>query len=40
MTLLPRSLQGRLMVLVVGLVAAVWLVTSALTWVDVRHELD
>jgi len=38
--MLPRSLQGRLMVLVVGLVAAVWLVTSALTWYDVRRELD
>ena len=37
---LPRSLQGRLLVLVVGLVAAVWLGTAAMTWVDVRHELD
>ncbi len=37
---LPRSLQGRLLVLVVGLVAAVWLGTAAMTWFDVRHELD
>jgi len=37
---LPRSLQGRLLVMVIGLVAGVWLVTSALTWLDVRHELD
>jgi len=37
---LPRSLQGRLLVLVVGLVVAVWLGTAAMTWVDVRHELD
>jgi len=37
---LPRSLQGRLLVMVIGLVAGVWLVTAVLTWVDVRHELD
>ncbi len=37
---LPGSLQGRLMVLVPGLVAAVWLVAAAVTWFDVRHELD
>jgi two-component system sensor histidine kinase QseC len=37
---LPRSLQGRLLVLVLGLVAAAWLATAALTWIDVRHELD
>lgn len=37
---LPRSLQGRLLALVLGLVAAVWLATAATTWVDVRHELD
>ncbi len=40
MTLQPRSLQGRLLVLVLGLVVTVWLVTAARTWVDVRHELD
>jgi two-component system sensor histidine kinase QseC len=39
-TLQPRSLQGRLLVLVLGLVVTVWLVTAARTWVDVRHELD
>ena len=37
---LPRSLQGRLLVLVLGLVLAAWLATAALTWIDVRHELD
>ena len=37
---LPRSLQGRLLVMVIGLVAGVWLVTAVLTWFDVRHELD
>jgi two-component system sensor histidine kinase QseC len=37
---LPRSLQGRLLVLVLGLVVGAWLVTAALTWIDVRHELD
>jgi two-component system sensor histidine kinase QseC len=37
---LPRSLQGRLLVLVVGLVMAVWLATAVMTWFDVRHELD
>jgi two-component system sensor histidine kinase QseC len=37
---LPRSLQGRLLVLVLGLVVCAWLATAALTWSDVRHELD
>jgi len=37
---MPRSLQGRLLALVLGLVVAVWLATAALTWIDVRHELD
>jgi two-component system sensor histidine kinase QseC len=37
---LPRSLQGRLLVLVLGLVGGAWLVTATLTWIDVRHELD
>lgn len=37
---LPRSLQGRLLVLLLGLVAGVWLAVAALTWFDVRHELD
>lgn len=38
--ILPRSLQGRLLSLVIGLVVGVWCVTAALTWIDVRHELD
>jgi two-component system, OmpR family, sensor histidine kinase QseC len=34
------SLQRRLLVGVIGLVAAVWLGVVALTWADARHELD
>ncbi len=37
---LPRSLQGRLLVWVLGTVTAVWLAAAAVTWFDVRHELD
>ncbi len=37
---LPRSLQARLLVLVLALVSSVWLATALATWVDVRHELD
>ena len=37
---MPRSLQGRLLVLVLGLVAGVWAATAVMTWIDVRHELD
>jgi two-component system sensor histidine kinase QseC len=37
---LPRSLQGRLLALVLALVAGVWVATAVLTWLDVRHELD
>ncbi len=40
MTALPRSLQGRLLVLVLSTVTAVWLLAAALTFFDVRHELD
>ncbi len=36
----PRSLQGRLLTLVLGGVAAIWIVTAAVTWFDVRQELD
>jgi two-component system sensor histidine kinase QseC len=36
----PRSLQGRLLQLVLGVVIAVWLSTVTLTWFDARHELD
>ena len=36
----PRSLQGRLLVLVLSMVVAVWLATAVLTWFDARHELD
>ena len=37
---LPRSLQGRLLAMVLGVVSSVWLATAVLTWFDVRHELD
>jgi two-component system sensor histidine kinase QseC len=36
----PRSLQGRLLALVLGMVVAVWCGTAVMTWFDVRHELD
>jgi len=36
----PGSLQGRLLRLVLGTLAAVWLATALATWFDVRHELD
>jgi len=34
------SLQGRLVGLVVGLVAALWIAVTAFVWVETRHELD
>jgi len=37
---LPRSLQGRLLVMVLTVVVGVWLVTAVMTWFDVSHELD
>ena len=40
MARLPRSLQGRLLLLVLAVVSGVWLVTAATAWLDVRHELD
>jgi two-component system, OmpR family, sensor histidine kinase QseC len=36
----PRSLQGRLLVGLLGAVVLVWLVTATVTWLDARHELD
>jgi two-component system, OmpR family, sensor histidine kinase QseC len=36
----PRSLQGRLLALVLAVVTGVWLVIAVVTWFDVRHELD
>ncbi|MBI3156527.1 MAG: sensor histidine kinase N-terminal domain-containing protein [Burkholderiales bacterium] len=36
----PRSLQGRVLALVLGLVAAVWGAAAAWTWHDARRELD
>lgn len=35
-----RSLQARLLALVLGLVTVVWLGAAAMTWADARHELD
>lgn len=37
---LPRSLQGRLVLLVLSAVLGVWLATAAIAWRDVSHELD
>ena len=37
---LPRSLQGRLLALILALVCGVWVAMAVLTWLDVRHELD
>jgi two-component system, OmpR family, sensor histidine kinase QseC len=37
---MARSLQGRLLALVLGMVVLVWLVSAAATWFDARHELD
>jgi two-component system, OmpR family, sensor histidine kinase QseC len=37
---LPRSLQGRLLVLVLATVLLVWASAAVLTWFDARHELD
>ena len=36
----PRSLQGRLLALVIGGVATVWIAVAVLTWRDASHELD
>jgi two-component system, OmpR family, sensor histidine kinase QseC len=35
----PRSIQGRLLTLLLTGVAGVWLAAAAVTWLDVRHEL-
>ncbi len=42
MRLLPRlkSLQARLLALLLSLVTVVWLGAAAFTWIDARHELD
>lgn len=36
----PASLQARLLALVLGLVAFVWLGAAGVTWYDASHELD
>ena len=40
MMILPRSLQGRLLILVIGGVVIVWLITALFIWRDARNELD
>lgn len=40
MSLRPASLQGRLLVAVLGLVSVVWIIVAWATWRDARHELD
>ncbi|SOE87598.1 two-component system, OmpR family, sensor histidine kinase QseC [Burkholderia sp. YR290] len=40
MLMLPRSLQGRLLVLIIGGVIGVWLITALFIWRDARSELD
>ena len=40
MTPAPYSLQNRLVVLVLGLLAAVWSATAAVVWFDARHEVE
>ena len=42
MTLLPplKSLQARLLALLLSLVTVVWLGAATMTWVDASHELD
>ena len=36
----PHSLQGRLLLWVLGVLTTVWLVAALATWVDAQHELD
>ena len=36
----PRSLQGRLLRLLVAVVGGLWLGAALMTWLDMRHELD
>ncbi|MCK6424539.1 MAG: ATP-binding protein [Burkholderiaceae bacterium] len=38
--LLPGSLQSRLVTMVLAAMLCIWLATAAMTWRDVRHELD
>lgn len=35
-----RSLQSRLLALVLAAVVLIWLLTALATWIDVRHEID
>lgn len=40
MKIMPASLQGRLLIVLIGMVIAVWTLIVSLTWFDARHELD
>ncbi len=40
MTIRPRSLQGRLLALVLGVVVVSWIGAALAIWIDARHELD
>ncbi len=40
MNLKLRSLQARLLAMLLGLLTVVWLGAALMTWVDARHELD
>ena len=40
MNLVPRSLQGRLLTLVLGAVTLTWIAAAVMTALDARHELD
>ncbi|SAL63372.1 multi-sensor signal transduction histidine kinase [Caballeronia humi] len=40
MMVVPRSLQGRLLGLVMGVVIGIWIVTGMFIWRDARRELD
>jgi two-component system sensor histidine kinase QseC len=36
----PRSLQGRLLAMILGLMIAIWLSAAFFTWRDASHEID
>lgn len=36
----PRSLQGRLLVWMLGVLTVVWIAAALATWIDAQHELD
>ena len=36
----PRSLQGRLLTMILGLMVVIWLSAACFTWYDASHEVD